>query len=337
MSDNEKPLVTFALFAYNQEQFVREAVEGAFAQTYEPLEIILSDDCSTDRTFEIMQAMAAGYEGPHRVLARKTEANRGPLLHVAEVAELAHGALLVLAAGDDVSKEKRTSVLVSAWLATGAWGLCSRFDLIDASGIVQESAVASAVLDGRGFKDFFYEDEGPVRIVHGCSSAYDKRAFSYLKLSPADFILSEDGALSVLLNLLGKNIVNLNESLVLYRVSPGSLTNNQTKSRLSFARIIDDEKRIEWFAQAQANRCQLFLRMNEYLGSAQARKMKVEEVEAELGRQLIRAKWRMARFPQRLAFALKDHRSTWAWPRLFGLNLFYVIKWLSRQLSGRLE
>jgi len=30
----DRPLVTFALFAYNQEQYIREAVEGAFSQTY---------------------------------------------------------------------------------------------------------------------------------------------------------------------------------------------------------------------------------------------------------------------------------------------------------------
>ena len=30
----EKPLVSFALFAYNQERFITEAVEAAFAQTY---------------------------------------------------------------------------------------------------------------------------------------------------------------------------------------------------------------------------------------------------------------------------------------------------------------
>ena len=55
----DRPLVTFALFAYNQEQYIREAIEGAFAQTYQPLEIILSDDCSTDRTFEIMREMGS--------------------------------------------------------------------------------------------------------------------------------------------------------------------------------------------------------------------------------------------------------------------------------------
>ncbi len=42
MPDNktDRPLVTFAISAYNQEKFIHEAVEVAFAQTYEPLEII---------------------------------------------------------------------------------------------------------------------------------------------------------------------------------------------------------------------------------------------------------------------------------------------------------
>lgn len=335
IESSKRPLVTFALFGYNQEKYIREAIEGAFAQDYSPLEIIFSDDCSTDRTFEIMQEMAAMYEGPHRVLARKTKVNKGFLQHIAEVVELAHGELLIMAAGDDVSKNNRTDVLVSAWLVSGAWGLCSRYDRIDAIGNVLESAVASEVLDGRGFRNFFYEEEGPVRIVHGCSSAYDIRVFHYLKLQSTDFILAEDGAMSVLLNLLGKEIVNLDDSLVLYRESYGSLTNYQSKSSISFEQIIEDEKRIEWFARAQANRCQLYLRMNKYLGAAQARKMKVEEVRNELKCETIRSEWRTITFSRRLAFAFENPKLTWVWPRLFGLNIFYIIKWLSRQFSGR--
>ena len=60
----ERPLVTFLQFSYNLEHFIREAVEGAFAQTYSPLQIILSDDCSTDKTFEITRAMAASTADP---------------------------------------------------------------------------------------------------------------------------------------------------------------------------------------------------------------------------------------------------------------------------------
>ena len=75
---SDRPLITFALFAYNQERFIREAVAGAFSQTYSPLEIILSDDCSSDRTFEIIQEMTAGYEGPHKVILNRNEKNPPP-------------------------------------------------------------------------------------------------------------------------------------------------------------------------------------------------------------------------------------------------------------------
>ena len=70
-SESDRPLVTFALFAYNQEKYIREAIEGAFAQTYEPLEIILSDDCSVDRTFEIMTEMVVNYRGKHCIKLNK--------------------------------------------------------------------------------------------------------------------------------------------------------------------------------------------------------------------------------------------------------------------------
>lgn len=33
----DRPLITFALFAYNQEQYIEEAVQGALSQTYSPL------------------------------------------------------------------------------------------------------------------------------------------------------------------------------------------------------------------------------------------------------------------------------------------------------------
>ncbi|TWT80138.1 hypothetical protein CA13_15510 [Planctomycetes bacterium CA13] len=34
----EKPLITFALLAYNQEKLICESIEGAFAKTHSPLE-----------------------------------------------------------------------------------------------------------------------------------------------------------------------------------------------------------------------------------------------------------------------------------------------------------
>ena len=105
----EKPLVTFALFAYNHEKYIREAVEGDLAQTYSPLEIILSDDCSTDRTFEIIQDIAKSYTGKHQLVINRNKKNLGLAEHVNELFSKAKGEIIVLAGGDDISLPHRVS------------------------------------------------------------------------------------------------------------------------------------------------------------------------------------------------------------------------------------
>jgi hypothetical protein len=106
---NERPLVTFALVGYKQEKFIREAVEGALSQTYSPLEIILSDDCSPDRTFEIMREMAGAYRGCHQVRLNRPPSNLGLSSHLDSVVRLAQGEWIVIAAGDDISLPQRVT------------------------------------------------------------------------------------------------------------------------------------------------------------------------------------------------------------------------------------
>jgi len=103
-----QPLITFAIFAYNQEQFIREAVEGAFSQSYSPLQIILSDDNSNDRTFDIMNELATGYKGLHKVVLNRNEKNLGLADHVNRVVNMSMGEIIVLAAGDDISMPSRS-------------------------------------------------------------------------------------------------------------------------------------------------------------------------------------------------------------------------------------
>jgi glycosyltransferase involved in cell wall biosynthesis len=114
----QRPLVTFALFAYNQETHIREAVEAAFSQTYSPLEIILSDDCSNDGTFRIMREMATSYCGPHKVNLIRRTVNLGIAYHVNAVFEEAGGTYIVMAAGDDVSCPDRTLIAIEQAVRT---------------------------------------------------------------------------------------------------------------------------------------------------------------------------------------------------------------------------
>jgi len=118
-SEEKPPLVTLIVFSYNQENYIRAAIEAAFAQTYSPLEILLSDDCSPDRTFEIMEEMAAAYNGPHSIVLNRNATNGGIGAHFNRVMNLTSGELIALAAGDDISLPERTAVLVDHWLAHG--------------------------------------------------------------------------------------------------------------------------------------------------------------------------------------------------------------------------
>jgi len=50
------PLVSILINSYNHQNFIREAVDSAIAQTYPNIEIIVVDDGSTDQTYEIIKS-----------------------------------------------------------------------------------------------------------------------------------------------------------------------------------------------------------------------------------------------------------------------------------------
>jgi len=225
----ERPLVTFALFAYNQEKYIREAVEGAFSQTYEPLEIVLSDDCSTDRTFEIIEEMAAGYRGPHDLVVRQNDTNQGLAVHINHVMSQVCGKLVVVAAGDDVSFPHRVAVVVQHWIEGGreSGSIFSRFQAIDTLGKItfNESLINKKKLT-LADRDF-----GRTRAItvgtRGCAHAWTRNIFDLF--GPIhERIIHEDITIPLRSLLLG-SVTFLPEDLVLYRMVAGS------QSRVSFS------------------------------------------------------------------------------------------------------
>ena len=118
----DKPLVTFGVKLYNQRQFVESALRGAFAQTYQPLEIVISDDGSSDGSFELASQLVEQYRaggGEHTVLLHRNERNIGNVGNFETICRLAHGELVIQADGDDVSFPERTEKIVDAWLKAG--------------------------------------------------------------------------------------------------------------------------------------------------------------------------------------------------------------------------
>ena len=51
----ENPLVSVICLAFNHEKFVVETLESVIQQNYQPLELIIVDDCSLDTTKSVIK------------------------------------------------------------------------------------------------------------------------------------------------------------------------------------------------------------------------------------------------------------------------------------------
>lgn len=212
----ERPLVTFALFAYNQEKYIREAVEGAFSQTYSPLEIILSDDCSADRTYEIIDELAKSYTGPHKVRVCRAKRNRGLLHHVLSVSKIASGDILVVAAGDDVSLPSRTTICQEAFREGTVAAYSSDDIIIDARGEVRDWDKNRVVV-----RDSYYAQNPS--WLHGATAAYRTKFLQMLPL-PNFPVFYEDLVFQNMLRITKMRSVRGHDRLVKYRFHHGNLS-----------------------------------------------------------------------------------------------------------------
>lgn len=213
MQPDSLPLVTLLLLALNQRAFVGQAVAGALAQTYSNLEIVISDDASTDDTFAQMQQAVAGYAGPHRLVLNRNSHNLGIGGNLNRMVDLSHGELLFIAAGDDISKPQRCERVVKAWLDSD-----KQLDLIS-TGLndMDENGVLHGTISPTDLSTYKNAADWLLRPPHviGAAQAWTRRVYDRFGPLPAD-TMGED-MLMVFRAILSGGTVTLLEPLVDYR------------------------------------------------------------------------------------------------------------------------
>lgn len=93
----DNPLVSIVIPTYNREDFIREAIESALSQTYANTEVVVVDNCSTDKTWDTI----CGINSP-KVKAYRNESNIGPVLNWKKGVELSNGEYVKLLFSDDM-------------------------------------------------------------------------------------------------------------------------------------------------------------------------------------------------------------------------------------------
>lgn len=93
------PLVSIGMPLYNEDRFVRESLTAILQQDYPNLEIIISDNCSTDETVAICKELASG---DNRVQSISQASNIGAAANMVKVLEQASGRYFMWASGHDL-------------------------------------------------------------------------------------------------------------------------------------------------------------------------------------------------------------------------------------------
>ncbi|WP_078083238.1 glycosyltransferase family 2 protein [Microbulbifer mangrovi] len=106
-----EPLITVAMSAYNDEKYIRKAIESILNQSYKNFEFIIVDDGSSDNTYEIIDNLSSQDQ---RISGFK-HSNKGKADTLNFILSLAKGKYFVIQDSDDISSRERLETLVTTF------------------------------------------------------------------------------------------------------------------------------------------------------------------------------------------------------------------------------
>lgn len=104
----QNKLVSIAMATYNGGKYLKEQLDSIYNQTYKNIEVIVSDDCSSDKTIDILKEYKYKYGLQYFV----NETNLGFKKNFEKVMSLCSGDFIALADQDDIWIENKIEVLM---------------------------------------------------------------------------------------------------------------------------------------------------------------------------------------------------------------------------------
>lgn len=233
------PLVTVALLCFNYENFIEEALSGLFAQTYQPLDIIIVDDCSSDRTPEIIQARLAERNNPPDVRFVRNERN---MVHpVPGILKLIRGDFIILTSADDVMLPTMVETLVKTWREQKVSLVTANALYIDEDSNYLDRTFRPLALPADDSFETLARDGGNA-CCFGAAMGFERAIYETFGWPPTDFLECSDIILPFYAYFLG-GARFIHEPLLKYRVhSRNSSLSLQSEKTNGEAQLLAVEK-----------------------------------------------------------------------------------------------
>ncbi len=244
MSNQEisKPLVTVCIVTYNSSEFIVEALDSVFDQSYQNIELIVSDDYSKDNTVEVCQTwMATHFQRFVHAEVITVEKNTGVSANCNRGIRKGTGDFIKLFAGDDKLLPNCIEDNVSYMLKHKDADLLFSDMKVFGQGQAGTNIISPAVF----FHHFTKKQFKLWNLVYSClpAPACFMRREVYNRLGGFDETIAfmEDKPFWVKAIWAGCSLQYTNVTTVQYRVNPNALSQTRKSSnyhKMTESRII---------------------------------------------------------------------------------------------------
>ena len=104
----ENPLISVLLSVYNDDKNIKKSIDSILSQSYKNIELLVIDDCSTDKTYEIINEIKDS-----RVKIFRNKDNKGLTKSLNILIKESKGQILARQDSDDVSLPNRLEIQYS--------------------------------------------------------------------------------------------------------------------------------------------------------------------------------------------------------------------------------
>ena len=211
-------LVSVIMPIYNAEKYLQETLASIFAQEYKDIEVVLVDDCSTDRSAQIIAEQQKEHA---EIVYFRQEKNMGAGAARNKALELARGQYVAFLDSDDVWLPGKISRQIELMHASKSPFSYTAIEMMDEAGVT--------IKGKRNIKqtcDYQY-------LLHNTIIATSSVVIDRSVLGDFRMPLRRGGQdYATWLMLLRDGVVayGINEVFVRYRVASGSLSSNKFKS-----------------------------------------------------------------------------------------------------------
>lgn len=211
-------MVSIIMPAYNAEKTLAIAVRSVLAQTYKEFELIIINDCSKDKTPELIQELM---REDSRIRAFDNEKNSGVSITRHRGVEVAMGEWLAFLDSDDAWTPDKLEKQIALQKKTGAELLFTGSSFINADG--EKIDAILHVPEQIGYKMLLKQN-----LVSNSSVMIRKSL--YQKYESMGDNMHEDFTCWLKVLRSGKIAYGLDEPLLIYRLSPTSKSGNKVKA-----------------------------------------------------------------------------------------------------------